>query len=91
MCIYNRPENIVLEKFESKTFLGNERWTVDYPEDFEFVTKVFRYFEHNISGFNIQDVLSFIDLDPSNKNQKPPEYRNIALKSSSLYRSDTIR
>ena len=89
--LYKRPENFVLEKFESKTFLGNERWTVDYPEDFEFVTKVFRYFEHNISGFNTQDVLSYIDLDPSNKNQKPPKYRNIALKSSNLSQSDTIK
>ena len=70
--------------------MGDERWTVDYPEDFEFVTKVFRYFEHNISGFNTQDVLSYIDLDPGNKNQKPPEYRNIALKSSNLFQSDTI-
>jgi spore coat polysaccharide biosynthesis protein SpsF len=88
--IYRRPEIFSLEKFESKIFLGDERWTVDYPEDFEFVTKVFKYFEDNTSGFNTQDVLSYIDLDPSHKNQKPPEYRNIALKSSNLCQSDTI-
>ena len=88
--IYKRPENFLLEKFESKTFLGDERWTVDYPEDFEFVTKVFKYFEGNTSGFNTQDVLSYIALDASNKNQKPAEYRNIALKSSNFFQSDTI-
>lgn len=88
--IYKRPEYFLLEKFESKVFMGDERWTVDYPEDFEFVTKVFKYFEHDTSGFNIQDVLSYIDLDPSHKNQKPSEYRNIALKSSILFQSDTI-
>ena len=88
--IYRRPEIFSLEKFESKIFLGDERWTVDYPEEFEFVTKVFKYFEDNTSGFNTQDVLSYIDLDPSHKNQKPPEYRNIALKSSNLCQSDTI-
>lgn len=88
--IYKRPKNFLLENFESKTFLGHERWTVDYPEDFEFVTKVFRYFEHNTSGFNIQDILSYIDLNPSNKNQKSPKYRNIALKVSNLFQSDTI-
>ena len=79
--IYQRPENFLIEKFESKTFLGDERWTVDYPEDFEFVTKVFTFFTGNKSEFNTQDILSYIDLDPSNKNQKPAGYRNIALKS----------
>lgn len=88
--IYKRPEYFLLEKFESKIFMGDERWTVDYPEDFEFVTKVFKYFEHDTSGFKIQDVLSYIDLDPSHKNQKPSEYRNIALKSSILFQPDTI-
>jgi spore coat polysaccharide biosynthesis protein SpsF len=88
--VYMRPEHFLIEKFESQTFLGNERWTVDYPEDFEFVTKVFKYFEHNVTGFTTQDVLSYIELDPSNKNKKPPEFRNIALKSSNNVRSDTI-
>lgn len=87
--IYNRPEKFLLEKFESKIFLGDERWTVDYPEDFEFVTKVFRYFEHNMSTFNTNDVLSYIALDPNNRNQKHPEFRNIALKSSNFLQSDT--
>ena len=88
--IYQRPENFLIEKFESKTFLGDERWTVDYPEDFEFVTKVFTFFKGNKSEFNTQDVLSYIDLDPSNKNQKPAGYRNIALKSSNFFEPDTI-
>ena len=88
--IYQRPKNFLIEKFESKTFLGDERWTVDYPEDFEFVTKVFTFFKGNKSEFNTQDVLSYIDLDPSNKNQKPAGYRNIALKSSNFFEPDTI-
>ena len=88
--IYQRPENFLIEKFESKTFLGDQRWTVDYPEDFEFVTKVFTFFKGNKSEFNTQDVLSYIDLDPSNKNQKPAGYRNIALKSSNFFEPDTI-
>ena len=88
--IYQRPENFLIEKFECKTFLGDQRWTVDYPEDFEFVTKVFTFFDGNKSEFNTQDVLSYIGLDPSNKNQKPAGYRNIALKSSNFFEPDTI-
>jgi spore coat polysaccharide biosynthesis protein SpsF (cytidylyltransferase family) len=88
--IYKRPEYFHLEKFESETYLGNERWTVDYPEDFEFVTKVFKHFQHNMSGFTTRDILSYIALDPGNKNRKPPEYRNIALKSLNLTKSNII-
>lgn len=82
MGIYRRPEIFLIEKFESKYFLGDERWTVDYPEDFEFVKKVFEYFQNRISEFNIQDVLSYVKLDPRNKNQRTNEFRNLTLKLS---------
>jgi len=88
--IYKRPKNFILEEFESKTHLGNERWTVDYPEDFDFVRKVFEYFQGNNWVFNTQDVLSYINLDPNNRNQKSAQYRNIALKSPNFFNSDII-
>lgn len=84
MGIYKRPEIFLIEKFESKSFLGDERWTVDYPEDFEFVRKVFEYFQNRINEFSIQDVLNYINLDPSNKNQKTNKFRNFMLKSPKL-------
>ena len=88
--IYKRPKSFILEEFESKIHLGNERWTVDYPEDFDFVRKVFEYFQGNNWEFNTQDVLSYIDLDPNNRNQKSAKYRNIALKPPNFLHSDTI-
>jgi spore coat polysaccharide biosynthesis protein SpsF (cytidylyltransferase family) len=89
--IYKRPEIFLLEKFESEILLGNERWTVDYPEDFEFVTKVFEYFQDHISNFNTQDVLNFVKLDPNNINKKSAEFRNIALKPSVSPHSDIMK
>jgi spore coat polysaccharide biosynthesis protein SpsF (cytidylyltransferase family) len=89
--IYTRPEIFSIEKFESKVYLGEERWTVDYPEDFDFVTKVFRYFQNRTREFNIEDVLNYIKLNPDHKNKKPSEFRNIALKSSFPLTSDTIK
>jgi len=80
--IYTRPDIFKLENFENSSKLGNERWTVDYPEDFEFVKKVFEYFQNRISEFNIQDVLSYVKLDPRNKNQRTNEFRNLTLKLS---------
>jgi spore coat polysaccharide biosynthesis protein SpsF (cytidylyltransferase family) len=88
--IYRRPNSFILEEFESNTHLGNERWTVDYPEDFEFVRKVFEHFQGHNWEFNTEDVLSYTKLDPNNRNQKSAKYRNIALKSPGSIHSDTI-
>lgn len=88
--IYKRPKSFILKEFESKTHLGNERWTVDYPEDFDFARKVFEYFQGNNWEFNTQDVLSYINLDPNNRNQKSAKYRNIALRPPNYLHSDTI-
>ena len=88
--INKRPKDFSLENFESKTQLGNERWTVDYPEDFEFVSKVFEHFKDSNWEFTTQDVLSYIGLDPKNKNQKSAKYRNIALKPPSFLNPGTM-
>lgn len=78
--IYSRPDIFELENFENSSKLGNERWTVDYPEDFEFVSNVFSHFKGKESSFSIDDVLNFLILHPNNRNKRSANFRNIALK-----------
>lgn len=39
------------------------RWTLDYPEDFEFITKVFEHFKDK-PDFSMYDVLEFLENNP---------------------------
>lgn len=45
---------------------GDCRWTVDEPEDFEVVTKIYEHFlmEEQKEDFNYQDILAFLDRSP---------------------------
>jgi spore coat polysaccharide biosynthesis protein SpsF (cytidylyltransferase family) len=66
-------------EFPSKIYLGNERWTVDYPEDFQFVKRVFNFFEGQESNFTIDDVLSFLETSPNSRNLLSHNLRNVSL------------
>jgi len=80
--IYQRPDTFKIENFQNETNLGDQRWTVDYEEDFNFITKVFNYFKGKESSFDMADVLKFIKNHPEAKNTRTSEFRNIALKKS---------
>lgn len=47
--------------------LGNERWTVDEPEDFEMISKVYDHFDSigRIDSFGYKDVLDFLEQNPA--------------------------
>ena len=80
--IYNRPEMFRLENFESPVDLSNHRWTVDYPDDFEFVKGVFKHYEGIESTLTISDVLRYIEIDPIlNSNRTSSNLRHISLTS----------
>lgn len=80
--IYNRPEMFRLENFESLVDLSNQRWTVDYPDDIEFIRGVFKHYEGMESIITISDVLRYIEIDPiRNSNRTPSNLRHISLTS----------
>lgn len=54
--IYRRPERYRLVALRGEKLLGNERWTLDTPEDLEFLQKVVDRLE--TKGLNWLDVLS---------------------------------
>lgn len=87
--IYNRPNMFRLENFESSVDLSSQRWTVDYPEDFDFVKGVFAYFKGAESSFTISDVLRYIEINPIiNANKTSSALRHISLTSPKVVEVD---
>jgi len=59
--------------------LSQLRWTVDYPQDFNFISGLFGYFIGRESTFTIDDVLSLLEERPDLNTQLSPKFRNIAF------------
>ena len=64
--ILRHPEIFRLQNFESPIgYFGDHRWTVDEPEDFEVVTKIFEHFsKEGMDDFGYKDILKFLSSNP---------------------------
>jgi spore coat polysaccharide biosynthesis protein SpsF len=62
--IYRHPEKFRLAHLTQTPDLGQLRWTVDTPADFEMVEKVFAGLARFDNNFLQQDVLDFLDGHP---------------------------
>ena len=76
------------EKFKifnhiSETDLSELRWTVDYPEDFDFVQSVYAYFQGRELEFGYEDLLEALSLNPQLRNSLPGSLRNVSLMKDS--------
>ena len=63
--------------------LSGERWTVDYPEDLEFIRRVYSEFKGREGEFSLQEVSDLLSKYPGLRNKIGGNYRNISLKRSS--------
>jgi len=78
--IYRRPEMFRLEGFQSSMDLSDQRWTVDYPGDFEFVKGVFEYYAGKEHEITISDILHYVQINPAfHANQVSPNLRHVSL------------
>lgn len=75
--IQDRPNNFVLANFANDQDLSAERWTVDYPADFEFVSRVFAEFKGRETTFGLRDLVEFLRQNPEIRNLIPGTMRNI--------------
>lgn len=65
--IWKRPDifkigNVVMPG--GKNLFMKERWTLDYPEDFEFVNHVYENLYENGRVFHMDEILKFLDKKP---------------------------
>ena len=75
------PEQFNLVNFYSKSDLSDQRWTVDYQEDLDFISQIFAYFSGKEAIFNLEEVLNFLKENPDIRNKLSGKMRNISLVS----------
>ncbi|MCX7001151.1 MAG: hypothetical protein NT106_12790, partial [Candidatus Sumerlaeota bacterium] len=62
--IRNHPDLFKLENYAGDENLSHYRWSVDYPEDFEFISAVYNYLYSTKPDFSMQDVLDLLRRHP---------------------------
>lgn len=65
LFIYRHPELFKLGKFIHIEDLSHLRWTVDYPEDFEFVLQIYQNLYPDNPQFTMKDVLNLLEEQPN--------------------------
>jgi spore coat polysaccharide biosynthesis protein SpsF len=56
-----QPERFKIANLSCKTDLSSLRWTVDEPEDYEFVKRIFENLYPSNPSFSFEDVLNFLE------------------------------
>ena len=71
-----------VQSFENSSNLGSERWTLDYIQDYEFISRIYSHFRGNELNFNLDEVLKYLEEYPSARNELSGDFRNISLRKS---------
>ena len=77
--IYRRPDRYRVLNVAGSIDLSSLRWTVDTPEDFAFVEKVYEALYAVDPAFELNDVLSLLEREPRLSRTTADEVRNAAL------------
>ncbi len=62
--IWRHPERFAAEVLEAPNDLGDERWTIDYPEDLELVRAIYDRLHHKGPAFGFAEVIALLDANP---------------------------
>lgn len=60
--IYNHPEQFRLLAITNPVDYSHHRWTVDTPEDFDLVTRIYEHFGHG--AFHWREVIDLLEANP---------------------------
>jgi spore coat polysaccharide biosynthesis protein SpsF len=61
--IWRRPERFTHALLEASTDLGDERWTIDHPEDLELVRRIYAALGAD-RAFGYADVIALLEAEP---------------------------
>ena len=62
--INRQTERFKVGIYKHSSNLSHLRWTVDEPEDFQFVTEIYRALYPKTPDFKIEDILNLLDRNP---------------------------
>ena len=85
--IWRRPQMFSLGSYEHNPDQSNLRWTVDEPEDFDFVSQVYERLYPDNPAFTTSDILGLLAREPDVAAINAGHERNEGFQSSSA--SDT--
>ena len=77
--IYRRPEQFVVRNFTGNPDLSNLRWTVDSPEDLEFVRWVYTKLFYTNPKFDLAEILELLGENVDKSRTDSDSRRNSAL------------
>jgi spore coat polysaccharide biosynthesis protein SpsF (cytidylyltransferase family) len=80
LAMYTRAGTFTTSNYSSGIDLSQHRWTVDYPEDLDFINSLVEEEQSAGRMFNTQDFLDFLLQNPQVRNSVSPGTRNIAVK-----------
>lgn len=79
LYVARHPERFTHASVVSDVDRSAMRWTVDYPDDLEFVRAVFRRFQGHEDAFGADDILRALEDDEELRRLMPAHARNQAL------------
>ena len=82
LFIYEQSQRFQIGSFKGENDLSSHRWTVDEPEDFELVSRIYKALYPQNPFFTMDDVLGLIDSQPDLKAINAKFERNEGLKKS---------
>lgn len=82
MGIYQRSEEFKIQNFFGKNNLSGERWTVDYPEDLDFIRRIVQFEKSKGRFLRYDEVQEFLAMNPNIHNRMPDFVRNESLLES---------
>lgn len=63
--ILKHPERFSISNYEYEEDLSHLRWTVDEPEDFEMIRKIYEALYPKDAAFGTRDILTFLNEHPA--------------------------
>lgn len=81
LAIYSNPDEFRLENVGMEPDLSHLRWTVDTPEDLEFVRLVYSELERDNPDFDLEDI-----LDAISRGAVPNHTDKVLKRNASLHR-----
>jgi spore coat polysaccharide biosynthesis protein SpsF len=80
--LYHRPERFRIGSYKGDVDLSRLRWTVDEPDDFELVTRIYGELYPVRRDFTTGDILSLLERKPDLKTLNTHHRRNEGLERS---------
>jgi spore coat polysaccharide biosynthesis protein SpsF len=74
-----RKQEFAVGSYKGRMDYSHERWTVDYPEDLEFMRKIYSKFVGKETLFTMDEIFLILKSDPAIVNKITSQFRNISL------------